>query len=382
MLYETLMKQARNAIPKAKSDTTRTDYFRLKALGIDPDTPIVPSTKKRNWDTAQSNGENRSSTSSSLPHSLSTLSSKASPARPSIQKLQKAPNPALAEDEDEALFAQLRSIREALAESQQWMQSERKSIERSMTPQSISQSQSDQIQPETNTTSFTPPDSNETPAQRRLREVRERGHKPSRTEMRLKAMGDKALLPKGFWDGGDIGPSSNPKIKQDGVVVQVDQRRAEESMGRTLNGHGSGKGRDKDLAVLNDDSDGGSTGRNAHHRRPEEGGMEHEILDVDNDDQGDEEGFENEGQFEEDYDETEEEHDENEEEEGEEDYDEEAYDEDEEETHFGEQIAPNLTGFAALNGQRQGFGNGQFGIQGRVNGNDKAGTSVEDAIEL
>ena len=387
MLYETLMKQARKVIPNAKSDTTRTTYFRLKALGIDPDTPVVPSTKKRNWDTAQLNGDSRSSTSSSLPHPLSTLASKPSPARPPTQKLDNASNRALAEDEDEALFAQLRSIREALAQSQQWMQSERQSIERSMTPQSQSQSQSYQIQPKTSTINFTPSDSNETPAQRRLREVRERGPRPSRTKMRLRAMGDKALLPKGFWDPGDMRQSSNPKMKQDGVVVQVDQRRADEDMGRRLNGHGPRKGRDKELAVLNDDRDGESARSNAHYRRPGKEEEEHEVLVVNNDDQEDEEGFENEEQFEDEYDEGEEEYDEDEEEEGEEDYDEEAYDEDEDEedeegTPLGEQIAPSLTGFAALNGQRPGFGNGQLGMQEHVHVRDKTGTSVEDAIEL
>ena len=386
MLYETLMNQARKVIPNAKSDTTRTDYFRLKALGIDPDTPVVPSTKKRNWDTAQLNGDSRSSTSSSLPHSLSTLASKPSPAGPPTQKLHNASNPALAEDEDEALFAQLRSIREALAESQQWMQSERQSIERSMTPQSQSQSQSYQTQPQTSTINFTPSDSNETPAQRRLREVRERGHRPSRTKMRLRVMGDKALLPKGFWDRGEMGQIPNQQMKQDGVVVQVEQTRAEEGIGRSLNGHGPGKGRDKELAVLNNDREGGSTRSNAHYRRSGEEEEEHEVLDVNHDDQ-EEEGFENEEQFEEEYDEAEEEYDEDEEEEGEEDYDEEAYDEDEDDedeegTHLGGQIAPSLTGFAALNGQRQVFGNGQLGIQGRVNSRDKTGTSVEDAIEL
>ena len=386
MLYETLMKQARRVFPNGKSDTTRTDYFRLKALGVDPDTPVVPSTKKRNWDTAQFNGDSSSSTSSSLPHSLSTPTSKPTPARPPTQKPRTALNPALAEDEDEALFAQLRSIREALAESQQWMQSERQSIERSMTPQPQTQSQSYHIQPQTSTINSTPSGSNETPAQRRLREVRERGHRPSRTTMRLRAMGDKALLPKGFWGRGDREQSSNPKMKQDGMVSQVDQRRAEEGMGRSLNGHGPGEGRDKELAVLKDDRHGGSTGRNAHYRRPGEEEEEHEVLVVNNDDHEDEEGLENEEQFEE-YDEAEEEYDEDEEEEGEEDYDEEAYDEDEDEedeegTHLGEQIAPNLTGFAALNGQRQGFVSGQLGMQGRVNGRDKTGTSVEDAIEL
>ena len=390
MLYETLMKQARKVIPNAKSDTTRTDYFRLKALGIDPDTPVVPSTKKRNWDSAQLNGASRSSKSSPLLHSLSAFASNSSPVGSPTQKPHKAPNPALAEDEDEALFAQLRSIREALAESQQWMQSERQSIERSMTPQAKSQSQSYQTRPQTSTRNLTPSDSNETPAQRRLREIRERGHTPSRTEMRLRVMGDKALLPKGFWDRGDMGQNPRPKMKQEEVVVQVDQRRAEEGMDRSLNGHRPGKGSEKELAVLNDNRDEEGTGTNAHYRRAGQGEEEHEVLVVNNDDQEDEEEFDNEEQFEDEYDETEEEfdEDEDEEDEGEEDYDEETYDEneddkDEEGTHLREQLAPPLTGFAALNRQRQGFGNGQLGnMQGRVNGNSKAGSSVEDAIEL
>lgn len=391
MLYETLMKQARKVIPNAKSDTTRTDYFRLKALGIDPDTPVVPATKKRNWDSAQLNGTSSSSKPSPLPHSLSALASKSSPVGSPTEKAHKTSNPALAEDEDEALFAQLRSIREALAESQQWMQSERQSLEQSMTPRSKSQSQSYQSQPQTSTPDSRPPDSIETPAQRRLREVRERGHTPSRTETRLRAMGDKALLPKGFWDRADMGQSPKPKMKQEVVVAQVDQRRAEEGMDRSLNGHGPGKGRGQELAVLNDSRDGESTGRYAHYGSAGQDKQEPEVLVVNDDDQEGEGGFVNEEQFEDGYVESEEEFDEDEEEEedeGEEDYDEETYDEneddkDEEGTHHREQLAPPFTGFAALNRQRQGFGSGQFGnMQGPVNGNSKAGTSVEDAIEL
>lgn len=393
MLYETLMKQARKAIPNAKSDTTQTDYFRLKALGIDPDTPVVPSTKKRNWDSAELNGTSRSSRFSPLPHSLSTLASGSSPVGPPTQNSYKPSNPALAEDEDEALFAQLRSIREALAESQQWMQSERQSLEGSMTPQSKSQSRSHQTQPQTSTLDLTPSDSNETPAQRRLKEIKERGHRPSRTEMRLRAMGDKALLPKGFWDQGDMGQSPKPKMKQEEVMVQVDQRRAEEGMDRSLNGYSPGKRRDKELAALNDKKDGESTGRNVHYRGVGQEEEEHGVLVVNDDDQEDEEGVDNEEQFEDEYNETEEEFDEDDEEEdeegnGEEDYDEETYDETEDDkdgdgTHLREQVAPPFTGFAALNRQRQGFGSGQLGnMQGRVNGSNKAGTSVEDAIEL
>ena len=395
MLYETLMKQARKGIPNAKSDTTRTDYFRLKALGIDPDTPVVPATKKRNWDSAQMNGASSSSKSSPLPHSLSVLASKSSPVGSQTEKPHKASNPALAEDEDEALFTQLRSIREALAESQQWMQSERQSLERSMTPHSKSQSQSYQPQPLTSTPNSRLPDSNETPAQRRLREVRERGHTPSRTETRLRAMGDKALLPKGFWDRVDMGQSPKPKMKQEVVVAQVYQRRAEEGMDRSPNGHGSGKGRGQELAVLNDNRDGESTGRYTRYGSAGQDKQEPEVLVVNDDDQEGEGGFVNEEQFEdgyveseEEFDEEEEEEEEEEEDEGEGDYDEETYDEneddkDEEGTHHREQLAPPFTGFAALNRQRQGSGSGQFGnMQGPVNGNSKAGTSVEDAIEL
>ena len=206
--------------------------------------------------------------------------------------------------------------------------------------------------------------------------------------MRLRAMGDKALLPKGFWDRGDVGKSSHAKMKQEEVMVQADKRQAEEGMGSSLNGHGPGKGRDEEFAVLSDERDGASKGRDVHYRRPgEEEEEKDEVLAVNDDDQGNEEGFENEEQLEEDYDEAEGEYDEEQVEDWEEDYDEEAYDEDEddkdeERTHLREQIAPNITGFAALNGQRQGFGNGQLGIQRHVNGTDKTGTSVEDAIEL
>lgn len=211
--------------------------------------------------------------------------------------------------------------------------------------------------------------------------------------MRLRAMGDKALLPKGFWDQGDMGQSPKPKMKQEEVMVQVDQRRAEEGMDRSLNGYSPGKRRDKELAALNDKKDGESTGRNVHYRGVGQEEEEHGVLVVNDDDQEDEEGVDNEEQFEDEYNETEEEFDEDDEEEdeegnGEEDYDEETYDETEDDkdgdgTHLREQVAPPFTGFAALNRQRQGFGSGQLGnMQGRVNGSNKAGTSVEDAIEL
>ena len=201
LLNDILMRQARRLAPNARSDTTRTDYFQLKALGIDPDTPVVPSTKKRTRDESKIDGiESSRGTALSTPRPLDNT-------RPSI------PQPAAqahfisaqasgSADDDEELFAQIRSVREALAESEQWCRSERQSIEKSMTPQ-----------PENST-----PDK-ETPAQRRLREIRERGRTPSRTEVRLRAMGDKALLPKGFWDGEGMGMSLAGKAKGKGKEV-------------------------------------------------------------------------------------------------------------------------------------------------------------------
>ena len=199
MFHDVLMKQARRLAPNAKSDTTRTDYFRLKALGIDPDTPVIPLTKKRTRNVVEVNGASKT-IKSSPQASPSSHTDKTSTAQTSIQK--SSPHSKSADDADEALFASLRSVREALAESEQWMQSERQSIERQSTERAAT--------PQTNASS---PD-NETPAQRRLREIKERGHTPSRTQIRLRAMGDKALLPKGFWDGEGMGKSLYGKGKE------------------------------------------------------------------------------------------------------------------------------------------------------------------------
>ena len=192
------MKQARRLAPNTKSDTTRTDYFRLKALGIDPDTPVVPLTKKRTRNEVDVNGAPKAIKSSPQPPPSSNATE-----TPAAQTPTQKPSIPFkpADDDDEALFASLRSVREALAESEQWMQSERQSIERQSTERTAT--------PQTNASSA----DNETPAQRRLREIQERGHTPSRTEVRLRAMGDKALLPKGFWDGEGMGTSLYGKGK-------------------------------------------------------------------------------------------------------------------------------------------------------------------------
>ena len=188
LLGDTLMRQARRQAQSAKSDTTRTDYFKLKAMGVDPDTPVVPETQKRHKATTITNGDPGSNPKRlTMPPNISRGPS--TPIGP-------------ADDDDEAFFASIRSVRETLADSTSWFQSERQSIERSMTPQ----------------TSTSPP-SKETPAERRLRELRERGPTPTRTEMRLKAMGDKSFLPPGFWDS----PRANSNSTYEGKRVAAQQ---------------------------------------------------------------------------------------------------------------------------------------------------------------
>ena len=204
LLSDILMRQARRLAPNAKSDTTRTDYFQLKARGIDPDTPVVPSTKKRTRGQMEVDGVGGSMGTALLSprptHSPRLATSQSAAQTPPKKSKISAP----ADDDDEELFAQIRAVREALAESEQWCRSERESLEKSMTPQSEK-----------------PPPNKDTPAQRRLRELRERGPTPSRTELRLRAMGDKALLPKGFWDGEGMGLSlvRNGKGKRKGKEV-------------------------------------------------------------------------------------------------------------------------------------------------------------------
>ena len=205
LLSDILIRQARRLAPSTRSDTTRTDYFQLKALGIDPDTPVVPSTKKRTREEMEIDG------AESLSNPRPSRSPRLSVSQPATQ-VQPSPAKASASaDDDEELFAQIRSVREALAESEQWCRSERQSLEKSMTPQ-----------PETSTPNA------ETPAQRRLREIRERGRTPSRTEIRLRAMGDKALLPKGFWDGEGMGMSLAGKAKAKEAATPLPSKKQRE----------------------------------------------------------------------------------------------------------------------------------------------------------
>ena len=161
------------------ADTTRTDYFRLKAIGVDPDTPLVPRTVKKRH--GPDRGRAKGKESPGIP---STTASNGNSEPPTIdpapglsRSLQPRPIADYEDiDSDEALLNRMRSVRETLSESISWLQTE--------------QSRS---QPASSTGSEHFP--KETTKQKRLREFT---RTPSRTEQRLRLTGGHGLLPKAW----------------------------------------------------------------------------------------------------------------------------------------------------------------------------------------
>ena len=210
--------QAGRFASNARADTTQTDYFRLKALGVNPDTPIAPLTKKRTISSEEETGVFKTpERPARTEHNNSHMSKR----RSTNGVTNRSDKGVSTSKDDEEFFASIRALRSTLAESTSWFQSERKSMELSMTPSQASMSPRSGRQ--------------ETPAERRLREIRERGHTPSRSEVRLRAMGDKSLLPASFWDGdrqaGSYQSSQNGKRKSDdwgnGEEIQPAPKRRE-----------------------------------------------------------------------------------------------------------------------------------------------------------
>jgi len=164
-----------------KVDTTNTDYFRLKALGLDPDTPVVPLTsKKRMRDDDTIRGEKRSKQS---PDQDFIKVQSGDPAVTQVDQHNGVPttprrksNWQDEEDSDEALFARLRQVRDAMSDSISWFQLERAKSERTSSGGHGASS-------------------NEGPVQKRLREFQTT---PSRTEQRLRTTGAHGLLPKAW----------------------------------------------------------------------------------------------------------------------------------------------------------------------------------------
>lgn len=113
----------RNVISTGRTDTTRTDYFRLKALGIDPDTPAKPCVNQIQKRTATRTSSEERSLISLRSHREDTPK-KATHAH-SLPSAPEKSKSKVEGDSDEELFAQMRQVKDAMAESISWFQEER-----------------------------------------------------------------------------------------------------------------------------------------------------------------------------------------------------------------------------------------------------------------
>ena len=121
----------RQSINTPKLDTTRTDYFRLKAMSVDPDTPIIPDTKETLALRRKKEAEERQASINKASRFRKSVSGQTPPTSMPPPPLPQAPTPEAppsssrastpAPVEDEFL-REIRQAREAMAEETQWLQ--------------------------------------------------------------------------------------------------------------------------------------------------------------------------------------------------------------------------------------------------------------------
>ena len=213
-----------------RTDTTRTDYFRLKAMGLDPNTPMVPWTRrKRRREEDAVEGETPSKKSPCQDSTEAESGELTVTQRGGLHDMQTAQGvhstPGTGNDLDEALFARLRKVREAMSDSISWFQSERAQSERT-------------------SSSSVEARLTETPAQKRLREIRTT---PSRTEQRLRNTGAHGLLPKAWasnpsWRDADGRISTSVTPASDTTALPA-PRRPEAARHSSATGCGWGNGK-------------------------------------------------------------------------------------------------------------------------------------------
>ncbi|KAL1302541.1 hypothetical protein AAFC00_002924 [Neodothiora populina] len=120
--------------------TTRSNYFRLRALGIDPNGAAASTRKRAREDSEEPAVESPIARKTRLPANTDLLNTAGtegviSPVEPSAQSpassrpQSRSRVPSKTEEEDEALFARARAARQALSESAAWYRSETQNIE-------------------------------------------------------------------------------------------------------------------------------------------------------------------------------------------------------------------------------------------------------------
>ena len=130
----------RKSMSSQKLDATRTDYFRLKAMGVDPDTPIVPDTKESLALRQRREAEERQASINRASRRVRTPASDDVPPismpPPSLSHSRmaevqpspsKASTPAIVEDD---FLKQIREAREAIAEQTDWFKEQAGALEK------------------------------------------------------------------------------------------------------------------------------------------------------------------------------------------------------------------------------------------------------------
>ncbi|KIX96874.1 uncharacterized protein Z520_07594 [Fonsecaea multimorphosa CBS 102226] len=131
----------RQSTSAQKLDTTRTDYFRLKAMGVDPETPFVPDTQQSLAIRRQKEAEERQASLKRANRrtrtSLSSDQSSPAPSLPPVVADSRTPGakptahqtPILPPVEDDFL-KQIREAREAMVEQIEWFKQQSVSLEK------------------------------------------------------------------------------------------------------------------------------------------------------------------------------------------------------------------------------------------------------------
>jgi hypothetical protein len=252
----------RRSTSSRKTDSTNTDYFRLKALGVDPDTPLFPDTKsslerkrRRQEEVLHLTPRKRASTLSSVNgHSSSqerapdaTKSQPrniTAPEKPVSMPMSSRPEttPQVVEDDDDFL-RQIRQVRAALSEDAAWFRTQAAEIEKEVAQQEEMRKSASQ-RSSTNSPAIDLPNPNTgltrvngydyTPA------ISGAGsqHSLSRTEQRIRATGAHGLATRPV---SDYLPVAMSKSTRASLINNEVSRRPKKRKGKTKQGEKDSK---------------------------------------------------------------------------------------------------------------------------------------------
>ena len=135
----------RNSNNKPPQDTTKTDFFRLLAHGVDPETPWIPLTasqvaakqkkEKQDLDARIEAAYNRRRVGTSSKETKSPSAASESPAAVAPSPSPAPSTPASTRSETDELVEQMKEARKQMAEDEQWLREERERMTKELDEQ-------------------------------------------------------------------------------------------------------------------------------------------------------------------------------------------------------------------------------------------------------